>query len=146
MDDGTAEKKDVHGILSFDGFMEIGKRYEKDLSERYDLYEELKERGLIVKTGFKYGAYFRAYEDDPDENHAMYLFHFLSGNGGKTWPDISRSVRVAHGVRKKMIFAFREEDTCCRRDEEMDTTPYGGERKDPEEMKFLLVERVKPSC
>ncbi|MDP6154825.1 MAG: tRNA-intron lyase [Candidatus Thermoplasmatota archaeon] len=116
---------ELGGSISFEQFMEHGEKYESDLSERYLLYEELKRRDLIVKTGFKYGAYFRAYRDDPEENHAEYLFHLLSSKTGKNWPDISRSVRVAHGVRKKMIFVFPGID---------------------EKMKYLMVQRVKPSC
>ena len=111
--------------ITFEEFMEFAKCYETGLSQKYALYEELKERGLIVKTGFKYGAYFRAYRDNPEESHAEYLFHLLSSQGGTSWPGISRSVRVAHGVRKKMIFAFW---------------------KETEEIKYLMVQRVKPYC
>jgi len=111
--------------ITYEQFMEFAKKYETDLAQKYALYEELKERDLIVKTGFKYGAYFRAYRDNPEESHAEYLFHLLPTCGGTSWPDISRSVRVAHGVRKKMIFAFWNED---------------------EDMQYLMVQRVKPYC
>lgn len=111
--------------INFVKFMERGRKYESDLHERYKLYEELKGRDLIVKTGFKYGAHFRGYRDDPKESHAEYLFHLLPSKTGKNWPDVSRSVRVAHGVRKKMIFVFPGDDA---------------------KMKYLMVQRVKPSC
>ena len=108
----------------FSRFLDIGNRYERDLTGRYALYEDLKRRGLIVKTGFKYGAYFRAYCEDPETSHAKYLVHLIPCPEGFGWPEVSRSVRVAHGVRKKMIFAFRSGDA---------------------PLSFLKVERVKPS-
>ncbi len=118
-------RRELEGSISFEEYMDYGQKYESDLPERYRLYEELKGRDFIVKTGFKYGANFRGYGDDPEENHAEYLFHFLPSKTGKNWPDISRSVRVAHGVRKKMIFVFSGNN---------------------ETMKYLMVKRVKPSC
>ncbi len=68
----------------------------------YRIYSDLVARGLIVKTGFKYGTNFRAYTGDM-ESHADYLIHFLSGS--EEWYKISRAVRVAHGVHKTMVFA-----------------------------------------
>jgi len=132
---------EVSGSLSFEQFMEHGRKYESDLTERYRLYEELKGRDLIIKTGFKYGAYFRGYRDDPEDNHAEYLFHLLPSRKGKNWPDISRSVRVAHGVRKKMIFVFPDEG-----DPAGSPNLSSGDFTSDEVMKYLMVQRVKPSC
>ena len=62
---------------------------------------DLLDRGFIVKTGFKYGSSFRGYEKGL-ESHAESLFHDLSAP--EEWYKISRAVRVASGVRKRMIF------------------------------------------
>jgi tRNA-intron endonuclease len=67
-------------------------------------YSKLKEMGLIVKTGFKYGTHFRIYRGDPDIEHSDYLVHVVPHNFSSTWPEVSRAVRLAHGVRKDMLF------------------------------------------
>lgn len=79
------------------------KRVQPDLEMRLRVYEDLKERGVIVKTGFKYGSHFRAYEGDPEKHHAKYLIHALPQGFRGMWPEISRAVRLAHGVRKEIL-------------------------------------------
>lgn len=74
-----------------------------DLEVRLRVYEDLKERGVIVKTGFKYGSHFRGYEGDPESHHAKYLVHALPEGFRGMWPEISRAVRLAHGVRKEIL-------------------------------------------
>ena len=68
----------------------------------YSVYEDLVSRKLIVRTGFKYGANFRAYRKSMSE-HAEYLIHVMAGTD--QWYRVSRAVRLSHGVRKSMIFA-----------------------------------------
>ncbi len=72
------------------------------------VYMHLLENGFIVRTGFKYGCNFRAY-GGPMEQHAQFLVHVMR----KTvqWYEISRAVRVAASVKKRMIFASPWEDT-----------------------------------
>ena len=65
------------------------------------VYSDLIDRRFIVKSGFKYGAHFRAYVENIQE-HAEFLIHYLEGP--EEWYKISRAVRVANGVRKRMIF------------------------------------------
>jgi tRNA-intron endonuclease, archaea type len=75
-----------------------------DFSLRLRAFEDLTARGVIAKTGFKYGAHFRAYEGDPDAHHAKYLVHVVPKGHRGAWPDISRAVRLAHGVKKQILF------------------------------------------
>ncbi|HVL47238.1 MAG TPA: tRNA-intron lyase [Candidatus Thermoplasmatota archaeon] len=70
----------------------------------YPVFRDLRARALVVKTGFKYGTHFRVYRSGPDEGHAPYLVHVL-GEKGVPWPEIAGFIRLAHGVRKAMLFA-----------------------------------------
>jgi len=70
------------------------------------VYEDLKNRKLIVKTGFKFGTHFRAYTQKPNKTHAEYLIHAVNENDHVIWSELSRAVRLAHAVNKKMIFAL----------------------------------------
>ena len=81
------------------------RRIQPDFDLRLSVYEDLKARGIIAKTGFKYGSHFRAYEGDPDRTHAKYLIHALPEKYRGMWPEVSRAVRLAHGVKKSLLFA-----------------------------------------
>lgn len=76
-----------------------------DFRLRLQVYRDLRGRGILVKTGFKYGAHFRGYEGDPEAHHAKYLIHALPADFTGMWPEISRAVRLAHGVRKELLLA-----------------------------------------
>jgi len=76
-----------------------------DINLRLIVFKDLKERGLIVKTGFKFGAHFRAYAKKPDETHAEYLVHVVDKDFKSAWAEISRAVRLAHSVNKEIVFA-----------------------------------------
>jgi len=72
-------------------------------SDIYLVYRDLRNRGLIVKSGFKYGTHFRVYERSMDE-HSKYLVHLISKR--EEIQKISRAVRVAHGVKKNLLLAY----------------------------------------
>lgn len=80
------------------------KSIQPDFELRLRAYEDLTGRGVISKTGFKYGSHFRAYEGDPDQHHAKYLVHVVPKGHRGAWPEISRAVRLAHGVKKQILF------------------------------------------
>lgn len=84
--------------------IEEAAKVQPDFKLRLRVYENLKERGIIVKTGFKYGSHFRAYKGYPDKHHARYLVHSLPSGYKGMWPEISRAVRLAHGVKKEIVF------------------------------------------
>ena len=67
----------------------------------------MKNRGLIVKTGFKFGTHFRAYTKKPHITHAEYLIHVVNKNFKTIWSDFSRAIRLAHSVNKEFIFAIQ---------------------------------------
>ena len=46
------------------------------------------------------------YEDNPDKIHARFLVHCIPEDHTTTWPEMSRAVRLAHGVKKEILFAW----------------------------------------
>ena len=86
------------------------KRYAKTVQPNLDdllrVYKDLKAAKLVVKTGFKFGSHFRVYKSNLKSEHAPYLIHAIKEKDLFTWQDISRAVRLAHSVRKQMIFAL----------------------------------------
>ena len=106
------QEQGVIDILSTDGtefskksFSSFVKKNQPDIEDRFLVFKDLKKRGLIVKTGFKFGAHFRAYVKKPDETHAEYLVHVVDKGFKSIWAEMSRAVRLAHSVNKGIVFA-----------------------------------------
>ncbi len=80
---------------------------EKDFLRRYAVYKDLRERGYVVKTGFKFGAHFRVYErgDFTDDSHSKLLVHVASEDETMGFPELSRVVRLTQSVKKRLLFA-----------------------------------------
>jgi tRNA-intron endonuclease len=74
-----------------------------DFDLRLEAFKDMKEKGMVVKTGFKYGSHFRAYEGDPGKMHARFLVHAVPKDYTAMWPEVSRAVRLAHGVKKETL-------------------------------------------
>ncbi len=91
--------------VSHASMVRSGRSSQPDFELRLRAYRDLRRRGLVVRTGFKYGTHFRLYDTDPDNSHARYLLHAVPRGFSGGWPDISRAVRLAHGVRKEMLLA-----------------------------------------
>ncbi len=89
----------------FERFIEYASTIETAFRDKYAVYADLMEKGQMVKTGFKFGSHFRVYKA-MQLKHSLYLVHVLSEEHVFPLPELSRAVRLAHGVRKRMIFAF----------------------------------------
>jgi tRNA-intron endonuclease len=97
---------------------------EEDFHIKYKVYKDLRERGLVVRTGLKFGAHFRVYDrGDFPKKHSKYLVHAVPESRVLEFPEVSRAVRLAQGVKKNMIFAIV--------DDEGDVTYYSIERVTP---------------
>ncbi|HIH61115.1 MAG TPA: tRNA-intron lyase [Methanobacteriales archaeon] len=96
--------------ISFNELLSILDR--RGLYQKFIVYRDLRERGYIVKTGFKYGSEFRVYErgKTPTKDHSSYLVRVLHEGTKLKILDFSSYVRVAHGVRKKLILAVVDDE------------------------------------
>ncbi len=90
--------------LSFDDLLRFGTSMQDEFRARYLVFSDMRERGLVVKTGFKYGTHFRVYQSSPDDVHARYLVHAVTDDGIRMWPEVSRTVRLSGGVKKEILF------------------------------------------
>lgn len=79
---------------------------------KYIVYRDLKDRGYIIKTGFKYGAEFRLYDRgrSPGKGHSDYLVKVLFETYNISVLDFASYVRVSHGVNKNLLLAIVDED------------------------------------
>ena len=94
--------------------LERGREVEGDrFDRRLRVYTTLRERGVVPKTGYKFGADFRTYADVTsvdDLGHSELLIRVLPAEHVFEPRDLALDVRLAHGVRKTMVFALVGED------------------------------------
>ena len=86
---------------------------ERDIYGKYLVYKDLKNRGYIIKTGFKYGSEFRLYDrggGGPGKGHSDYLVKVLYETGDVPVLDFASYIRVSHGVNKKLLLAVVDDD------------------------------------
>lgn len=90
--------------------LERGRAVEGDrFDRRLAVYAALRDRGVVPKTGFKFGADFRVYTDveSVDElGHSTSLVRVFPPAHTVSPRDLALDVRLAHGVRKRMVFAL----------------------------------------
>ena len=83
----------------------IGPRY----TQLAAAYAQLRAAGYVPKSGFKFGADFRVYPptaEDPTATHSAELVHVRPADDPIAIRELSLHVRLAGGVRKRMVFAF----------------------------------------
>jgi tRNA-intron endonuclease len=125
LDQGQLHLADRWGAdLGLETFKEKARKIEEDFDLKYQAYKDLRSRALVVKTGFKFGSHFRVYKQVLGTTkipHSEYLVHVVPSDHVFHLQALSRSVRLAHSVRKQMLFAY----------------PDG-------EIKYLEIRRIRP--
>jgi len=95
--------------ISLNEFIRLASKIEVDFSIKYDVYEDIRDKGLIAKTGFKFGSHFRVYEDISEtKSHSKYLVHAISHEHIFLLPEMSRAIRLSQTVKKRMLFAYKK--------------------------------------
>ena len=108
---GIVRVKDFEGNeLSFNDLFKVWSSIPK-LKEKYMVYKELRDKGLVVRSGLKYGADFSAYEFGPGIDHAPYVIDVVLADEEMESSELVKAGRVAHGVRKKFIMAVVKDKT-----------------------------------
>ncbi|MCX8202308.1 MAG: tRNA-intron lyase [Candidatus Micrarchaeota archaeon] len=85
---------------------------DKDFESMYNVYEDWRMNGFVVKTGFKFGTHFRIYfpgalpGKGKDWTHSKHVLHVFPRNKRMLIAEWARAIRVAHGVRKTFILAI----------------------------------------
>ena len=97
---------------SFTAIREQGRRVE---GERFDrrlaVYRRLRHQDVVPKTGYKFGADFRTYntvESVEDLPHSERLVRVVEIDHAFDPRELSLDVRLAGGVRKRMVFALTD--------------------------------------
>lgn len=79
--------------------------------EMYEVYEDWREKGFVVKTGFKFGSHFRIYFPGASPTkggewaHSRHVLHVFPRRSKLLISEWSRAIRLAHSVKKTFILA-----------------------------------------
>jgi tRNA-intron endonuclease len=76
-----------------------------EFDEKYAVYRDLRDNGLIVTPGIKFGCDFAVYKHGPGIEHAPYMVSVKSASSEITATEIVKAGRLATTVRKRFIIA-----------------------------------------
>ncbi len=100
--------------IGFEGLMNFAIRKDRRIHEKFTVYADLRDRGLVAKTGFKFGCDFRVYQRGvsvkrgPKEasEHTKWIVFAVPEDYRCSFTELSRAVRLAHSIRARMLWAI----------------------------------------
>ena len=92
--------------VGFEILRERARKLYEDFDLKYLVYRDLREKGLVVTPGVKYGCDFAVYKRGPGIDHAPYMVSVKSRKDEISATDIVRAGRLATTVRKRFIIAI----------------------------------------
>lgn len=78
----------------------------EDFEEKYAVYRNLREDGLVVVPGIKFGCDFAVYKHGPGVEHAPFMVSVKNAKSEITATEIVKTGRLATTVRKRFIIAM----------------------------------------
>jgi tRNA-intron endonuclease len=102
MGKGILELRKGDARVSAMEFFELARENDPELAEKDKVYTELRLHDYTPRTGYKFGHHFRVYCGR--NVHSDLLVHAVEKDAVLPMSAISRSVRMAHSVKKKMLF------------------------------------------
>ena len=96
-----ADKKKV-GLVKL---RQKAKQLYEEFDEKYAVYLDLRESGLIVTPGIKFGCDFAVYKYGPGVEHAPYMVSVKIPGSDISATEIVKAGRLATTVRKRFIIA-----------------------------------------
>ncbi len=118
-------------FMKMNEFYDHATQNERNFHAKFIVYSDLRERGFVVKTGFKFGCDFRVYDrgvkikkgPKAPHEHTKWVVHAIPEEFSCSFPELSRVVRLAQNIRTEMIWAIV--------DSENDVTYYSIKRITP---------------
>jgi tRNA-intron endonuclease len=85
----------------------------RDFPRLYEVYRDWREKGYVIKTGFKFGTHFRVYfpgarpstANGAGWTHSRHVIHVFPKDSRLLISEWARAIRVAHSVGKTFILA-----------------------------------------
>ena len=92
----------------FEEFLKYAKSFNEEFYNKYLVYKDLRERGMLVRTGLKFGTDFRTYErgGKVGKSHSKYLIQVVPEEYTCSFPEMAKTLRLAKTVHKDIIYAI----------------------------------------
>ena len=111
--DGKRKKQ-----LKLEELMKAGADGTGQFHAQFMVFRDLRDRGYVVKTGFKFGAHFRVYErgvrlvrgPKAPHEHTKFVVHCVPEEAAFSLPEMSRAVRLAHNIRATFVWAVVDKE------------------------------------
>jgi tRNA-intron endonuclease, archaea type len=87
------------------------KQLYEGFEEKYAVYADLRDSGLIVTPGIKFGCDFAVYKYGPGVEHAPYMVTVKKSGSDISATEIVKNGRLATTVRKRFIIAVPDLDS-----------------------------------
>jgi len=102
----TVSEGSKGGKVSFKKLRARAKTLYEEFDLKYAVYRDMRDRGLFVTPGIKYGCDFAVYKQGPGVDHAPYMISVKKAKDEVTATDIVKAGRLATTVRKRFIMAI----------------------------------------
>ena len=105
--------------IKYEDFFELANKYDKEFPQKYAVFKDLRNKGYIVKSGFKFGTHFRVYDKGINpykegiksaKEHTKYNVHAVLETYSLSMAEWSRFVRLSHNIRAKALLAVVDEE------------------------------------
>ena len=126
MEKGKLELEDKKGkTIESDELLKIGEKKIQDFYKKYLVYSDLRDRGFVVKTGFKFGFDLRVYPKGkkPGEEHTQWVISVKGQNDKINFIELSRKVRLSGNIKTKLMFAVVDSENDINYYETVRVTP-----------------------
>jgi tRNA-intron endonuclease len=94
--------------------LQMAKQLYEEFNEKYAVYKDLRENGLIVTPGIKFGCDFAVYKHGPGVEHAPYMVSVKKTESELSATEIVKAGRLATTVRKRFIIAVPDSEKKIR--------------------------------
>ncbi len=87
--------------------LKTAEKEEKKFYSKYLVFRDLRERGYVVKTGYKFGFDLRVYPrgKKPGEEHTKWCIQVTTQGKHFALPEISRMVRLSGNINTTLLLA-----------------------------------------
>ena len=114
LEKGKIKLKKDRKLVKFNQLLELAVKKDKRIHEKYTVFKDLRDRGLVVKTGFKFGCDFRVYQrgvgvkkgPKAHGEHTRWIVFTVPEDYTCSFAELSRAVRLAHSIRARMLWAI----------------------------------------
>jgi len=104
--------------IKLDELLDYASKRVHQFHSQLTVFRDLRNRGYLVKTGFKFGAHFRVYErgvklkrgPKAPHEHTKWVVHCVPEEAAFSLPEMSRAVRLAHNIRATFLWAVVDKE------------------------------------